>query len=83
MRRRRVARDPVRVARRLHGNARNCKLQLHSMDEISRALKEDRRFPPADAWRRDAIVNDPGVYARAAADPEAFWAGVRRASSNG
>ena len=44
------------------------------MDEISALLQEDRRFPPADAWRRDAIANDPGVYARAAADPEAFWA---------
>ena len=44
------------------------------MDEISALLKEDRRFPPTDTWRRDAIANDPGVYARAAADPEAFWA---------
>jgi acetyl-CoA synthetase len=44
------------------------------MDEISALLQEDRRFPPADAWRRDATANDPGVYARAAADPEAFWA---------
>jgi len=44
------------------------------MDEISALLQEDRRLPPGDAWRRDAIANDPGVYARAAADPEAFWA---------
>jgi acetyl-CoA synthetase len=44
------------------------------MDEISALLQEDRRFPPSDAWRRDAIANDPAVYARAAADPEAFWA---------
>jgi len=44
------------------------------MDEISALLREDRRFPPSDAWRRHATVNDPGVYARAAADPEAFWA---------
>jgi acetyl-CoA synthetase len=48
------------------------------MDEISALLQEDRRFPPADAWRRDAIANDPGVYARAAADPEAFWASFAR-----
>jgi acetyl-CoA synthetase len=48
------------------------------MDEISALLKEDRRFPPTDAWRRDAIANDPGVYARAAADPEAFWASFAR-----
>jgi len=44
------------------------------MDEISALLREDRRFPPSDAWRRQATPNDPGVYARAAADPEAFWA---------
>jgi acetyl-CoA synthetase len=44
------------------------------MDEISALLQEDRRFPPTDAWRRDATANDPGVYARAAADPEGFWA---------
>jgi acetyl-CoA synthetase len=44
------------------------------MDEISALLQEDRRFPPSDAWRRDAIARDPAVYARAAADPEAFWA---------
>src|SRR6185503_12070623 len=48
------------------------------MDEISALLQEDRRFPPSEAWRRDAIANDPGVYARAAADPEAFWASFAR-----
>jgi acetyl-CoA synthetase len=48
------------------------------MDEISALLQEDRRFPPSDAWRREAIANDPGIYARAAADPEAFWAGFAR-----
>src|SRR3984885_1283953 len=44
------------------------------MDEISALLQENRRFPPSDAFRRTAIAGDPGVYARAAADPEAFWA---------
>jgi len=44
------------------------------MDEIDNLQQEDRSFPPADAWRRDANARDPGVYARAAADPEAFWA---------
>ncbi|HEX5473775.1 MAG TPA: acetate--CoA ligase [Vicinamibacterales bacterium] len=46
------------------------------MTEISALLKEDRRFPPPDAWRANARINDPDVYARAAADPEAFWAGL-------
>src|SRR5436190_42075 len=45
------------------------------MDEISALLQEHRKFPPSDEWRRNAVVNDPAVYARAAADPEAFWAG--------
>jgi acetyl-CoA synthetase len=44
------------------------------MNEIDALLKEDRSFSPSDAWRKNAIANDPGVYARAAADPEKFWA---------
>jgi acetyl-CoA synthetase len=44
------------------------------MSDIDALLTEDRRFPPSDAWKRDAVVTDPEVYARAAADPEAFWA---------
>jgi acetyl-CoA synthetase len=42
--------------------------------EISALLTEGRVFPPSDAWRADARANDPHVYARAAADPERFWA---------
>ena len=42
--------------------------------EIQNLLTEDRSFAPSSAWRERAIANDPGVYARAAADPEAFWA---------
>src|SRR6266446_1444753 len=48
------------------------------MSEIDALLREDRTFPPSEAWRRDAYVTDPAVYARAAADPEAFWAGFAR-----
>jgi acetyl-CoA synthetase len=43
--------------------------------EIDALLREDRRFPPPDEWRRSATIADPDVYRRAAADPEAFWAG--------
>jgi acetyl-CoA synthetase len=43
--------------------------------EISALLSELRRFAPSDAWRANAVIHDPGVYDRAAADPEAFWAG--------
>jgi acetyl-CoA synthetase len=48
------------------------------MSEIDALLKEDRQFPPTPEWRRDATANDPAVYKRAAADPEAFWAGFAR-----
>jgi acetyl-CoA synthetase len=48
------------------------------MSEIDALQKEDRRFPPSDQFRQAAAVSDPGVYARAAADPEAFWAGLAR-----
>jgi acetyl-CoA synthetase len=45
------------------------------MPEIDALLKEDRRFPPAPEWQARAIVSDPSIYERAAANPEAFWAG--------
>jgi acetyl-CoA synthetase len=48
------------------------------MSEIDALLKEDRRFPPSDTWRRTANVTDPEIYARAARDPESFWAGFAR-----
>jgi acetyl-CoA synthetase len=38
-------------------------------------LKEDRRFAPAESFRAQANASDPSIYARAAADPESFWAG--------
>jgi acetyl-CoA synthetase len=43
--------------------------------EINALLNETRVFPPAPEWRAHAHVIDPEVYARAAADPEAIWAG--------
>src|ERR1044071_6966114 len=42
--------------------------------EIDALLQEDRRYPPTDEFRAQANWNDPGVYDRAAADPEGFWA---------
>jgi acetyl-CoA synthetase len=48
------------------------------MAEIDALLKEERSFPPTDEWRRSANITDPGIYQRAAADPEAFWAGFAR-----
>jgi acetyl-CoA synthetase len=43
--------------------------------EIDALLNEARVFEPTGAWRTNAIANDPGIYERAASDPEAFWAG--------
>ncbi len=37
-------------------------------------LHEDRRFPPPDDFRADALVSDPGIHAEADADIEAWWA---------
>ncbi len=39
---------------------------------------EVRTFPPPQTLARDAELNDPGIYDRADADFEAFWAGVAR-----
>ncbi len=44
------------------------------MAEIDHLLSEERRFPPSPDWRTRAVINDPGIYASAAADPEGFWA---------
>ncbi len=41
---------------------------------LSALLHEDRRFPPPGGFREEALESDPGVYDRAAADPEAWWA---------
>jgi acetyl-CoA synthetase len=43
--------------------------------ELNTLLDEKRVFPPSAAWRQNALVTDPEVYARADRDPEAFWAG--------
>jgi len=46
--------------------------------EIDALLKEDRAFPPSDAFRAQANVRDTAIYAQAARDPEAFWANFAR-----
>ncbi|HEX8452726.1 MAG TPA: acetate--CoA ligase [Longimicrobium sp.] len=43
--------------------------------KLDSLLHEDRVFPPPPEFARHALVSDPEVYARAAADPQAFWAG--------
>ena len=48
---------------------------VENTGSIEALLQEDRTFPPPEAFVRQANVSDPNVYAEAAADPEAFWAG--------
>ncbi len=43
--------------------------------EIADLLREDRTFPPPADFRARAVVRDEQIYADAARDPEAFWAG--------
>jgi acetyl-CoA synthetase len=38
----------------------------------------DRAFPPTPEFTAQANASDPEIYARAAADPEAFWADYAR-----
>ena len=46
--------------------------------EIEALLKEDRSFAPSSNFTSQALVSDPDIYARAAKDPEAFWANFAR-----
>ncbi len=43
-------------------------------DRIETLLDEQRRFPPAPAFRERAHVRDQDVYARAQRDREGYWA---------
>jgi acetyl-CoA synthetase len=44
-----------------------------SDQNIDVLLQENRKFPPSEEFRREAIASDENLYAEAAADPEAFW----------
>ncbi len=44
-----------------------------AMSDIDVLLTESRTFPPPQDFRDAAVVNDPAIYDRAEADPEAFW----------
>ena len=41
---------------------------------IEALFAEDRTFPPPAEFVAKANLQDPGIYERAAADPEAYWA---------
>ena len=43
-------------------------------DTIDALQWEQRKFPPSDAFKKDALVRDTDLYDEAAADYESFWA---------
>ncbi len=45
---------------------------------IESLLTEERRYAPSPEFAAQANVNDPTIYERAAADPEAFWGEMAR-----
>jgi acetyl-CoA synthetase len=53
-----------------------------SHDRLAQRLEElleVESFPPSEQFARDALLNDPEVYERAAADPLAWWEEQARA----
>ena len=44
------------------------------MAEIDVVLTENRKFPPPDGFRKNALLSNPAIYEEAARDPDAFWA---------
>ena len=46
---------------------------------ISALLKEDRRFPPSEAFTSQAHWSDPAIYEQAREAPEEFWAQMAEA----
>ncbi|CAN5563012.1 acetate--CoA ligase [soil metagenome] len=42
--------------------------------ELDVLMETERTFPPPPEFAADANISDPGVYERADADPEAWWA---------
>jgi acetyl-CoA synthetase len=49
------------------------------MSDIDTLLNETRSFPPPPDFAQAALVRDADVYARAADDPEAYWADQAKA----
>jgi len=42
-------------------------------ETIEVLLREERLYPPSEEFRENAVLNDDGIYAEAAADYLAFW----------
>jgi acetyl-CoA synthetase len=48
--------------------------EQEDLQHIDALLEELRVIDPPEEFRRNAIVSDPAIHARAEADPEGFWA---------
>ena len=48
--------------------------ETSTVEEVSKLMDEREKFPPPPAFAAQANIKDPGVYARADADYEAYWA---------
>ncbi len=48
--------------------------ETSTVEELSELMDERKKFPPPPAFAAQANIKDPGVYARADADYEAYWA---------
>ena len=77
--------EPLRTALAHVPTARRCRVRPMSSAIAGRstptrwthelaALLDVERFAPPEAFREQALLNDPAVYEPAAADPEAWWA---------
>ena len=49
---------------------------VQNTGSIDALLQEDRSFPPPADFAARANLSAPDIYAKAAADPEGFWAGL-------
>ena len=47
---------------------------MTGIDRIETLLDEQRSFPPPEAFKRQANVSDPTIYAQAKQDREGYWA---------
>ena len=49
-----------------------------SKNVMSDLLVEERRFPPPEEFKRNAVIKDSGIYEEALKDREAFWSSFAR-----
>src|SRR6476620_9823967 len=47
--------------------------EFETMSEIDALLTENRKFPPSAEFKKSALLDDPAIYDKAGANPEAFW----------